>query len=41
MGTRSITTIIDHQWDKPVRLVTMYRQYDGYPSGHGKELCYG
>lgn len=38
MGTRSITTIIDHQWDKPERLMTMYRQYDGYPSGHGKEL---
>lgn len=38
MGTRSITTIIDHQWDKPERLMTMYRQYDGYPSGHGQEL---
>jgi hypothetical protein len=38
MGTRSITTIIDYQWDKPERLMTMYRQYDGYPSGHGKEL---
>ena len=38
MGTRSITTIIDAQWGKPERLMTMYRQYDGYPSGHGKEL---
>lgn len=38
MGTRSITTIIDNQWDKPVKICTMYRQYDGYPSGHGKEL---
>lgn len=38
MGTRSITTIIDSQWGKPVKLCTMYRQYDGYPSGHGKEL---
>jgi hypothetical protein len=38
MGTRSITTIIDHQWDRPERLMTMYRQYDGYPTGHGKEL---
>jgi hypothetical protein len=40
MGTRSITTIIDNQWaeGKPEKLCTMYRQYDGYPSGHGKEL---
>lgn len=38
MGTRSITTIIDDQWGKPEHLMTMYRQYDGYPSGHGKEL---
>ena len=39
MGTRSITTIIDNQFGKPKKLCTMYRQYDGYPSGHGMELC--
>lgn len=38
MGTRSITTIIDNQWGKPEKICTMYRQYDGYPSGHGAEL---
>lgn len=38
MGTRSITTIIDNQWGKPEKICTMYSQYDGYPSGHGKEL---
>ena len=38
MGTRCITTIIDGQWGKLERLMTMYRQFDGYPSGHGKEL---
>lgn len=34
MGTRSLTHI--HEGDKT--LVTMYRQFDGYPSGHGEEL---
>lgn len=38
MGKCSITTIIDDQWGKPERLMTMYRQYDGSPSRHGKEL---
>lgn len=38
MGTRSITTIIDSMFGGKVKLCTMYRQYDGYPSGHGKEL---
>ena len=35
MGTRSLTYVYDY--GKPV--VCMYRQYDGYPSGHGKELA--
>ncbi len=40
MGTRSITTIIDNQFGgTPVKICTMYRQYDGYLSGHGKELA--
>lgn len=35
MGTRSITRILAD--GKP--LLTFYRQFDGYPSGHGKELA--
>ena len=45
MGTRSLTTFISTYKDektkkvKSDKIVTMYRQYDGYPSGHGKELA--
>jgi hypothetical protein len=35
MGTRSLTKVFDQSEE----LVCMYRQYDGYPSGHGKELA--
>lgn len=35
MGTRSNTIVIDD--GKP--LVNMYRQFDGYPAGHGAELA--
>lgn len=35
MGTRSTTKFIDNN----EVLVTAYRQYDGYPTGHGKELA--
>ena len=35
MGTRSLTFVYDG--DKP--FVNMYRQFDGYPSGHGAELA--
>lgn len=37
MGTRSLTYV----QSEPGSLFTlcMYRQYDGYPSGHGKELA--
>lgn len=38
MGTRSITTIIETVEGKKRKITTIYRQYDGYPSGHGKEL---
>ena len=34
MGTRSTTTIYEDR--EP--LMTFYRQYDGYPSGHGQAL---
>lgn len=36
MGTRSTTTIVDEDGKT---LVKFYRQYDGYPSGHGQELA--
>jgi hypothetical protein len=35
MGTRSLTYVFDNE--TPV--VCMYRQFDGYPSGHGSELA--
>lgn len=44
MGTRSLTTFIETWKDdsgkqKKQEIVTMYRQYDGYPSGHGQDLA--
>lgn len=36
MGTRSITVVYDEQ-ERP--LVTMYRQFDGYIAGHGRDLA--
>lgn len=36
MGTRSLTYVFDND-NEPV--VCMYRQFDGYPSGHGSELA--
>lgn len=35
MGTRSITTVNDEDGR---HLVTLYRQCDGYPTGHGADL---
>ena len=35
MGTRSLTFVYDG--DRPV--MNMYRQFDGYPSGHGQDLA--
>jgi hypothetical protein len=35
MGTRSLTFVYDG--DKAI--INMYRQFDGYPSGHGVELA--
>ena len=35
MGTRSLTFVYDDE--KPI--INMYRQYDGYPTGHGAELA--
>ena len=44
MGTRSLTRVIetwndDNGKQKQEKLVTMYRQFDGYPTGHGLELA--
>lgn len=36
MGTRSTTKILDEQGN---HLVTLYRQFDGYPTGHGTDLA--
>lgn len=35
MGTRSLTFVIGEGGEK---IVNMYRQMDGYPSGHGQDL---
>lgn len=35
MGTRSLTIVNDGEEE----VVVMYRQFDGYPSGHGQELA--
>lgn len=35
MGTRSLTVVRD-EFD--VEIITMYRQMDGYPTGHGADL---
>jgi hypothetical protein len=44
MGTRSLTHVIETYNDdkgnkKKVALLTMYRQFDGYPSGMGNDLA--
>lgn len=36
MGTRSLTFVYDDN-DKPI--IKLYRQFDGYPRGHGLELA--
>lgn len=39
MGTRSLTIVREGNDRKSPRIITMYRQFDGYPGGHGKELA--
>lgn len=36
MGTRSLTVIVDG--NSNTEICVLYRQFDGYPSGHGAEL---
>jgi hypothetical protein len=40
MGTRSHTFVLDYEFkkDKPGVVLKMYRQMDGYPTGHGQDL---
>ena len=38
MGTRSLTHIYDTDWDQTRLLCTIYRQFDGYPTGMGQDL---
>jgi hypothetical protein len=39
MGTRSLTRFILQDGDERNPITCIYRQYDGYPSGHGKQLA--
>ena len=39
MGTRSLTFVYDETNDGYEPIINMYRQYDGYPTGHGAELA--
>lgn len=38
MGTRCLTKVYEHP-DDEVEILCLYRQFDGYPDGHGKELA--
>lgn len=38
MGTRSLTVVVDNCSETPKEICVLYRQFDGYPSGHGREL---
>jgi hypothetical protein len=41
MGTRSLTFVYEESksGEKPEAIINMYRQFDGYPTGHGAELA--
>jgi hypothetical protein len=42
MGTRSLTFVYEESFnpeDEPQPIINLYRQYDGYPTGHGAELA--
>jgi hypothetical protein len=41
MGTRSLTFVYSEsvKGEKAEPIMNMYRQFDGYPSGHGSELA--
>lgn len=39
MGTRSLTYVYDNANGNDDAIICMYRQFDGYPGGHGQELA--
>jgi len=39
MGTRSLTFVYEKYDEVQKPVVNMYRQFDGYPTGHGAELA--
>jgi len=39
MGTRSLTHVFEKSEDKLTEILCIYRQYDGYPSGVGKDYA--
>ena len=41
MGTRCLTFVYEESktGDKPEAIINLYRQFDGYPTGHGAELA--
>lgn len=39
MGTRSLTVMIQDEWEEQKEICVLYRQYDGYVEGHGHELA--
>ena len=41
MGTRALTFVYEEckSGEKPEAIINMYRQFDGYPEGHGQELA--
>ena len=39
MGTRSLTRVYDDDFGEPKQVAAIYRQYDGYPEGHGRDLA--
>lgn len=39
MGTRSITKFIESEGNKQKAITAIYRQFDGYPTGHGLDLA--
>ena len=38
MGTRSLTRVHEVYGENETCIINMYRQFDGYPDGHGQEL---
>lgn len=38
MGTRSLTFVYANNGTEEVPIMNMYRQFDGYPEGHGADL---